>query len=216
MTIKDLSLSKSLLDTIADFKFSIGSKVQETGVKFTHCTKEDFDRVFKPLFIEFGFKIFKTYWKEFDIEESLYPNKELYKTLVSVNSGASVHYFHNSLLLKITDIIIDSILVGKEDYLYNFSDFINYDSESLYTNKYRNLYYELVNDEDMNQLRNTIETSKKLSKAMDMLAGIASHGSFLLRDISQASYYNVQNEKLIESFKEEILTDDEINELFLK
>lgn len=190
MTIIGLNLSKTLMNTIADFKFSIDSKSRESGVKLIECSMFDFSTLFQPVFIDFGFKIFKTYWKEFDIDKSSYPNKEIYRTLVGINSGVAMHYFHNSILPKITDILIDNILVGGEDYLYSFSDCVNYDSESRYISQYRDLYYKLTNEHEL-------PTDK------DKLISTELYGYKILRDISKASYYKIQDDKSLESYRED-------------
>ena len=190
MTVIGLTISKTLLNTIADFKFSIGAKSKVSDVKLSECSTFDFVAIYKPIFIDFGFKIFKTYWKEFDIDKSNYPNKEIYTTLSGINSGVSMHYFHNSILPKITDIIIDSIIVGEEDYFYRFSDCVNYDSESRYTRQYEDLYYKLTNEH-------------KLPTDKDKLIGQEQYGFDILRDISKASYYKIYKDKTLESYIED-------------
>lgn len=190
MTVIGLTISKTILNTIADFKFSIGAKSKVSDVRLTDCSTFDFVAIYKPIFIDFGFKIFKTYWKEFDIDKSNYPNKEIYTTLANINSSVAMHYFHNSILPKITDLIIDNILVGEEDYLYSFSDCVNYDSESRYINQYRDLYRKLSNEQEL-------PTDK------DKLTGPEQYGYNILRDISKASYYKIYKDTTLESFRED-------------
>lgn len=198
MNIKDLKLSKGLLETINDFKYEIISKVKETGTKFVHCSGEDFNKVFRPIFMEYGFKIFKQYWAEFDYKKSEYPNKELYIKIVDLNHSAALHYFHNSIFLKITDIIINAIITGDEDYLYSAGEMKAYDSKSIYFRRYCSIYYDLTTDEKDRIFKPGDEATKLLEKLSD----ISSHGSFLLSEISQAAYYKVDNDKFIKKINE--------------
>lgn len=198
MDINDLKLNKKLLEIISNFKREIGDKEKETGIKFIHCSSKDFNKVYRTIFLKYGFKIFNLYWKEFDYVKSEYPNKELYITLDKLNKGAALHYFHNNIFQNITDIIIDSVIVGDENYLYSGGDIKNYDSKSIYLDKYRIIFCEFMSDGKF------FGQDTELTNLFEKLDNMCSHGTFLLTDISKATYYKVHNDKIIEKLKNDL------------